>query len=197
MAYRIAASGGSWKEAGLALGNMAQRYIGAGDYRRALALLRRAIALSLRGGNLTGAGHFRGVLAGALHAQGRNAEALQAAREAVQTLQEARNLVWLPQNLRTLARICAAQGLWDEADSAHVRTAAAFEKMRELRDLAHLQYERALLQLAQHRPQAARGLWRDGQDLVRRHGVSSNNAEAENRMRRLCAELGIPPLDSA
>lgn len=197
MAYRVASAAGSWMPAGLALGNMAMQYRRAGDYRRASALLRRAVRLSLRAGNQTGAGHFLGALAGVLQLQGRDSEALQAARQAVQTLLDAGNVVWLPYNLRTLARICAQQGLWDEADRAQARIGEAFEKMRQHSDLAHVQFERALLQLEQGNVAAARELWAQGLAVVGRHGPSLNNAEPEERMRRRCAELGTAPLDTA
>lgn len=197
MAYRIAAAGGSWKVAGLALGNMALQYQRAGDRRRASALLRRAIALSRRGGNRTGVGHFLGTLAELLHTNGQHADALQAARESARVLLEVGSLAWLPLSLRTLARICAHQGLWDEADQALQRSGTVFERMHELRELAPIQFGRALLQLAQGRVEPARELWRTGTMLIRRHGPSVNNAEPEAEMRRRCAELGIATLDTA
>lgn len=197
MAYRVAAAAGAWLPAGLALGNMALQYKKSGDLRRAAPLLRRAIVLSLRAGNVTGAGHFQGALAAVLQAQGKKFEALAAARQAVQRLTETNSVQWLPHSLRTLAQICAQQALWDEADSACRQTGQAFERMRQPAELAHVAFERALLQLSQGRIEPARELWRSGTALVKLHGPSINNAEPEAEMRRRCTELGIATLDTA
>jgi len=196
MAFRTAWQGGSWKVAGLALGNMAQQAWRAGDHRRASALLRRAIALSRRGNNSTGEGHFLGSLARVLLAQGRHTEALQAAREAIRILQQSNSPGWLANNLRTLATICAGQRLWDEAEQALRQLADAFERMHQHAEGAHVLFERALLRLEQDNDTAARELWTQGLAVVRRHGPSTNNAEPEERMRRRCAELVIATLDT-